>query len=207
MAAVMSPATASGSVGPDVGLSQLLGPGALAVQNVAEALHQNVARAQHVRQLAHLLRVGDGLVEGHGEVVRAQNGQVGVVGLQILIRMSVDHGEVVVVVLLADETAGILAEGAHLVLERCGITDQLRFVQHVVDPLHDLVAALHAHADVDGARQMGDVMLGANALQPVRAAASGGDHGAVGVDFPVSLPCLTVTPMHWSPSRIRSLHS
>ena len=47
----------------DVRAGQLVGPGALAVQNIAVALHQNVARAQHVRQLTDLLRVGDGLVE------------------------------------------------------------------------------------------------------------------------------------------------
>ena len=68
----------------DVRAGQLVGPSALAVQNIAVALHQNVARAQHVRQLTDLLGVGDGLVERIGEVVRAQDGQVRVVGLQVL---------------------------------------------------------------------------------------------------------------------------
>ena len=54
--------------GLDVGLGQLLLPGAFAVQNVAEALHQDLAVGQHVGQLAHLLGVGDGLVEGLGKV-------------------------------------------------------------------------------------------------------------------------------------------
>ena len=61
--------------GLDVGLGQLLRPGALAVEDVAVALHHDVACAQHIGQLAHLLGVGDGLVEGLGEVVRAQDGQ------------------------------------------------------------------------------------------------------------------------------------
>lgn len=39
--------------------------------------------------------------------------------------MSVDNGEVVVIVLLADKAAGILAECADLVLERLGIADEL----------------------------------------------------------------------------------
>ena len=61
MAAVMSPATASFQRRADVRAGQLVGPSALAVQNIAVALHQNVARAQHVRQLTDFLRVGDGL--------------------------------------------------------------------------------------------------------------------------------------------------
>ena len=65
--------------------------------------------------------------------------------------MSVDNGEVVVVVLLADKAAGILAEGADLVLEGLGIAHQLGLVQHPVHGLHDLVADLHPDADVHGA--------------------------------------------------------
>ena len=64
MAAVMSPATASFRVGLTLDWGQLLRPGALAVEDVAVALHHDVACAQHIGQLAHLLGVGDGLVEG-----------------------------------------------------------------------------------------------------------------------------------------------
>ena len=39
--------------------------------------------------------------------------------------MTVDDGEIVVVILLADESAGILAEGTNLILEREGIADEL----------------------------------------------------------------------------------
>ena len=57
-------------------MGQLLLPGTLAVQDVAEALDEDVAVGQHIRQLADLLCVGDGLVEGHGEVMRAEDGDV-----------------------------------------------------------------------------------------------------------------------------------
>ena len=56
-----------------VGAGQFLGPGTLAVQDVAVALHQDVAGTQHVGQLADFLCVGDGLVERLGEVVADQN--------------------------------------------------------------------------------------------------------------------------------------
>ena len=96
MAAVISPATASGSVG----LSQFLRPCPLSVQNVAEALDHNVAVTQHVGQLTHLLGIGDRLVEGDAEIVGAQNRQIRIVRLQVLIAMAVDHRQIVVVVLL-----------------------------------------------------------------------------------------------------------
>ena len=94
--------------------------------------------------------------------------------------MAVDHGQVVVVVLLADKAARVLAEGADLVLERLGIPHQLRLVEHPVDRLHHLVAHLHPHADIHRARLVGDVVLRAQALQPVRPPAAGGDDCAGG---------------------------
>ena len=115
------PGDGVGQRGAHVALRQLLGPGALAVENVAVALHEDVAGAQHVGQLAHLLRVGDGLVEGLVEVVRAQDGHVGVGGFFLLVGVPVDHCQVVVVIFLAHKAAGILAEGAHLVFEGAGI--------------------------------------------------------------------------------------
>ena len=57
-------------------------------------------RAEHIRQLADLLRIGDRLVERHGEIVRAEDGQIRVGRLELLIRMTVDDGEIVVIVLL-----------------------------------------------------------------------------------------------------------
>ena len=131
--------------------------------------------AQHVGQLADLLGVGDGLVEGLGEVVGDEDGEVGVFALLLLEAVAVDHGEVVVVVFLRHEAAGVLAEGADLVLPRLRVADELGLVQHLVDLFHDLVAALDADADVHGAGLMGNVVLGAELFQPVCATASGAD--------------------------------
>ena len=97
--------------------------------------------------------------------------------------MAVDDGEIVVIVFLADKAAGILAEGSHLVLERARIADQLAFIKHAVDLFHDLVAALHAHADIDRAGLVGDAVLGAELFQPVRAAAARRNDGMPGADF------------------------
>ena len=168
--------------GFDIGLRQLLGPGALAVQNVAVALDQDVARAQHVGQLTHLLGVGDGLVEGLSEVVGDEDGQVGVLALLLLEAVAIDHGQIVVVVLLSHKAAGILAEGAHLVLPGLGVADEFGLVQHLVHLFHDLVAALHAHADVNGAGLVGDVVLGADLLQPVGTAAARADDHSIGIN-------------------------
>ena len=163
-------------------MRQLLGPGALAVQNVAVALDQDVARAQHVGQLTHLLGVGDGLVEGFGEVVGDEDGQVGVLALLLLEAVAIDHGQIVVVVLLSHKAAGVLAEGAHLVLPGLGVADEFGLIQHLVHLFHDLVAALHAHADVNGAGLVGDVVLGADLLQPVGTAAARADDHSIGIN-------------------------
>ena len=113
----------------------------------------------------------------------AQHGNVGVVALEILVAVAVDDGEIVVVVLLADETAGVLAEGAHLVLERARIADQLALVEHAVDLLHDLVSALDAHADIDRSGLVGNAVLGADFFQPVRTAAARRHDGVLRADF------------------------
>ena len=89
--------------------------------------------------------------------------------------MAVDDGPVVVVILLTDKAAGILAEGAHLVLEGAGIAHQLGFIQHPVDLLHDLVADFHTDADVHGAGPVQDIVLFAEGMEPVGAPAAGGD--------------------------------
>ena len=102
----------------DVRAVELLLPRALAVEDIAVALDENVSRAEHICQLADLLRVFNGLIERLIEIVGAEYGEVRVVALELLVGVSVDDGEVVVVVLLADEAAGILAERANLVLER-----------------------------------------------------------------------------------------
>ena len=161
--------------GAHVGAGQLLRPGALAAQDIAVALHHDAPRAEHVGQLADLLRVGDGLVERLGKIVADQDRQVGVGAFEVLVAVAVDNGEVIVVVFLRDKAAGVLAEGADLVFPGGGVADQLAFVQNAVDRLHDLVAAFDPHADVDGAGAVGDVVLGADLFKPVCPAAAGGD--------------------------------
>ena len=42
----------------------------------------------------HLLGVGDGLVEGLGEVVGDEDGEVGVLALFLLEAVAIDHGQV-----------------------------------------------------------------------------------------------------------------
>ena len=142
--------------GAHIGLGQLLFPSTLAVQNITKALHQNVTRCQHIGQLAHLLRIGNGLVKGIAEIVGAQDRQVGIVRLQFLIGMAVNHRQVVVVILLGHKAARVLAEGAHLVFERLGITYELGFVENVVYLLHNLVSHLYPHAYIHRARSVGD---------------------------------------------------
>ena len=110
----------------------------------------------------------------------AEDGQVGVVTFQLLVAVAVDHRQIVVVVLLADKAPGVLAEGAHLVLEGPGMPHQLRLVEDPVHRLHDLAAHLHPHADVHRARLVGDVVLGAQALQPVGPPAARGNHRMAG---------------------------
>ena len=74
----------------DVALRELLFPRAFAVEDIAEALHEDVAVGEHVGQLADLLRVGNRLIERDGEIVAAQHGNVGVVALEILVAVAVD---------------------------------------------------------------------------------------------------------------------
>ena len=102
--------------------------------------------------------------------------------------MTVDNGKVVVIVLLRHEAAGVLAERAHLVLERGRVADELGLIQHAVDGFHDLVAHLDAHADVDRAGLVLHAVLEADLLQPVGAAAAGGDDGMPGLNGVVLMP-------------------
>lgn len=112
-----------------------------------------------------------------------ENGHIGVVRFQFLITVTVDDGEIVVVIFLRHKAAGILAERAHLILERLGITDELGLVQDLVHRFHDLVSHLHAHADVDGAGDVLHAVLFAELFQPVRAAAARRNDGMPGADF------------------------
>ena len=73
--------------------------------------------------------------------------------------MTVYNGKIVVVILLAYKSAGILTEGSDLILERTGITDKLRFVKNIVYLFDDLVPDLDSYADVNRSRQVSNVMF------------------------------------------------
>ena len=155
-----------------VGLSKLLGPGSLAVENIAEALNEDVSVRKHVCELANLLSIGYRLIEGNGEIVGAEDGKIGVVALQLLIGMTVYNGEIVIVVFLSNEAAGILAEGAHLILEGLGITDELGFIKNLVNLFDYLVSNLNSNADINRSGLMRDAVLRAKLFKPICAATS-----------------------------------
>ena len=173
--------------GTDVGHSEFLLPGAFARENIPVTLHEDFARAQHIRELPYFLRVFYRLVEGLVEGMRAKYGEVGVFAFQFLIAVTVDDREVVVVVFLRHETAGVLAENADFVFERCGVSYEFRLIEHAVDLFHNLVAHFHPDSDVHDAGGVGDVVLRAHLFQPVRSAAAGGDDCLVRAQFPHSV--------------------
>ena len=96
--------------------------------------------------------------------------------------MAVDNCQIIVVVLLADKAAGVLAEGANLVLEGLRIADQLGLIKHLVDRFHDLIAYLDTHADVDSTGLVRDAVIGAEGLEPFGASAAGGNDDMIGID-------------------------
>ena len=142
-----------------------------------------MTRAQHIGKFAYLLSVRYRLIERLRKVVRAKYRQVGVGRFQLFIAVSVDDSEVVVVVFLAYETAGVLTEGTHLVLERLRISDEFGFVKNAVDLFHDLVPHLYSDADIDGTRLVHYVVLSTQVFEPVRAAPARRDDGVFGTHF------------------------
>ena len=132
--------------------------------------------SQHIGQFTDLLSVSDWLVERGGKVVGTENRKVGIFRFAILIRVAVDHCKIIVVILLADKTAGILTEGADLVFKRARISDQLGFVQNLIDELHHLIAHLNSNADVYCARLVCDSMFCTDPFQPVGTPSAGRDY-------------------------------
>ena len=127
--------------------------------------------------------------------MRAKNRKVRVVAFLFLVTVTVDDCQIVVVVLLRHESAGVLAEDTHFVLERFGITDEFGLVKHIVDFFHNLVAHFDSHADVDDARCVRDVVFGAHLFKPVRAASARCDNGFVRKDF-LFVAALAVFDIH-----------
>ena len=167
----------------DVAAGQFLVPSPFAIEDIAKALNENVPSAKHIRELTDLLSVENRLMERLGEIMRAKNRHIGVRALLLFIRMAIHDREIVVVVLLGDETPGVLAEGADLVFERSGVTYQLRFIKDRVELFHHFVADFDPHAHIDGSGLMGDIVFRADFLKPIGAPSSRGDHDIFGHDL------------------------
>ena len=164
------------------GLFQPRGIRAAALEQVAQALHHHAAAGEHVAQLGDIAAVFDGLIERLGEARGDQHGEVGVVRAQFLVgvAVAVDHGQAALVVLLADQPAGVHAEGAHLVFKGVGIVDQLGLVEVLGEVIHHRIGHLDAHADVHFVVVRVDVVLLRHLRKPRRAAAAGGGHHVAG---------------------------
>ena len=123
--------------------------GASAAFKVAEALYDNAA-AEHVAQHGDALAVAVAVLKGLGEVLGNKQREVGVLGLfgRILKAVTVD-GDDTVGVLIDDDSVGIHAEGADVVLEFFGAVDDLALVQLVGQMGEDDGGQLDADADID----------------------------------------------------------
>ena len=157
----------------DEGLAHAVLVGADAADQIAEALHQHAA-GQHVAEGGDVLSVAVGLVEGGGEAVGHQQGEVGVLAAQLGIGIGVAVDGVDALHVLGHYVAvGVHAEGAHLVAVLLGTVDQLGLVHHVGDVLEHLGGQLHPHADVHLVVDELDAQLLALVGEPLRAGAAG----------------------------------
>ena len=147
--------------------------GAHALDQVAEALHQHAA-GQHVAQRGDVLAVAVGLIEGLGEAVTYQQGEVGVLTAQGGVGVGVAVDRVDALHVLGHHVAvGVHAEGAHLVAVLLGAVDQLGLVDHVGDVLKDGGGQLHPHADVHLVVEQFQPQLLALVGEPLSARAAG----------------------------------
>ena len=164
-----------GQGGGHEALLDALGGGPLAPDQVAEALDDDAA-AQHVGQPGDALAVAVGILEGLGEVLGHQQGEVGILGVhgRVLIAVAVD-GDDAVGILGDDGALRVHAEGADEILIFFGLVDDLALVQLVGQVLENFGGQLDAHADVDavGLGLDGEVLT--DALHPLAAAAADGD--------------------------------
>ena len=105
---------------------QILLPCALTCQNITVSLNEDVTVGKHIHKFADFLCIRYRLIKRRTEIVAAKNSEVRIVALCIFIAVPVYHGKrIVVVILLADKAAGILAECTHLICERFGIAYKL----------------------------------------------------------------------------------
>ena len=172
----------------NVGETEFSLPRALARQYISVTLNEDFARAKHICEFADLLSVFYRLFERFGKGMRAKNREVCIFALLLLVTVSVDDCEVVVIVLLRDKSARVLAEYTHFVLERSRITDEFALIEHFVDFLHNLVADFDSDADVDNAGRVRDIVLCAHLFEPFRSSTSSCDYGLVGIYLLLVVP-------------------
>ena len=170
--------------GGDEALGKPLLRAALAANQVAEPLDDDAA-AQHIAEPGDALAVAVGVLEGLGEVLGHQQGEVGVVGVEggVLIAVAVD-GDDAVGVLVHHHAVGIHAERAHPVLVRLGAVHDLALIQLVGEVGEHLVGQLHPDADVHPVGLGLDVQVAAHALHPLAAAAAHGDDAGPALEGP-----------------------
>ena len=172
--------------GGDEGLLHAAGSGTTAPDQIAEPLDDDAA-AQHVAQTGDGFAVAVGILEGLGEMLGNQQGEVGVLRLEgrILVAVAVD-GDDAVGVLVDHGALGVHAEGAHLVAVLLGAVDDLAFIELIGQMGEYRRGQLHPDADVHTVGLGGNVQLLADLFHPLAAASAHGDDAlfaAVGILF------------------------
>ena len=121
--------------GPHGVLGQPVGCGAPSAFEIAITLHDHLVAGKHVAHLGDIAPVFDGCLEWLCEILRYQQGKVGVGGFEffILVGVPVDHCQELAVFFFHHFAARIPAEGAHLVFKGRGVIHQLGFIQHRID--------------------------------------------------------------------------
>ena len=152
-----------------------LGGRPAAADQIAEALNDDTA-AQHVAQPGDGFAVTVGIFEGLREVLRHQQGEVGVLGLLggIFIAVAVD-GDDAVGVLIDHGALGVHAEGTDTVAVLLGAVDDLAFVQLVSQMGKDGCGQFHADAEVHAVGLGGDLQIPADGFHPLAADAAHGN--------------------------------
>ncbi len=161
--------------GLDEGLPDAGRRGALTADEVTEALHHDAA-AQHVGEAGDALAVAVAVLEGLGEVLGDEEGEVGVVRvlLRVLVAVAVDRHDAIGV-FIDHHSVGVHAEGAHEILVVLGAVDDLGLVELVGQVGEHLGGKLDPHADVHAVGEGGDGQVAAHTLHPLGATPSGRD--------------------------------